>query len=110
MAPGTDEKRRFPRIPAQHALLVKKLAEQSSESLARTEVMGGGGCMFVHDELLGEGARIQLLISVRGAVVKATARVAWERPREDGRYEVGVEFTDVSHEDRGIIDSLLDGD
>lgn len=110
MGIDADDKRRFPRISAQHALLVKKLSEQASESLARTEVMGGGGCMFVHDEQLGEGARIQLLISVRGAVVKATAKVAWERPRDDGRYEVGVEFLDVSPEDRGIIESLLSGD
>ena len=110
MASGNDEKRRFPRIPAQHALLVKKLTEQASESLARTEVMGGGGCMFVHDEVLGEGSRIQLLISVRGAVVKATAKVVWERSREDGRHEIGVEFLDVSQEDMAIIASLLNGD
>ena len=100
-------KRRFPRIPAQHALLVKRLADDGSEALARTETMGGGGCMFVHDAPLGIGAHVELLISVRGAVVKSRGRVAWESTRDDGRIEVGVEFTEVSDQDRGIIETLL---
>jgi c-di-GMP-binding flagellar brake protein YcgR len=101
------DKRRYPRIPAQHAVLVKKLADDS-ELLAKTEVMGGGGCMFVHDAALTEGSRIEILISVRGHVVKAVGRVAYALPRrENGAYEVGVEFLDISADDRAVLDSLL---
>jgi hypothetical protein len=106
MPTETTEKRRYPRIPAKHAVLVKKLADDS-ELLARTEILGGGGCMFVHDVALAEGSGIEILISVRGHVVRAAGRVAYALPRGDGTHEVGVEFLDVSEDDRAVIDSLL---
>jgi PilZ domain len=105
--PDFLNKRRFPRIPSQHALLVRRLADESSEALARTETMGGGGCMFVHEGPLGIGSHVELLISVRGTVVKAGGHVAWESARDDGRYEIGVAFSEVSEQDQGIIEALL---
>jgi hypothetical protein len=106
MPTTASDKRRYPRIPAKHAVLVKKLSDES-ELLAKTEVLGAGGCMFVHDSALAEGSRIEILISVRGHVVRAVGRVAYALPRDDGAHEVGVEFLDVSKDDRAVIDSLL---
>lgn len=106
MPTRTIDKRRYPRIPAKHAVLVKKLADDS-ELLAKTEVLGGGGCMFVHDAAVAEGSRIEILISVHGHVVRAVGRVAYALPRDEGTHEVGVEFLDVSDDDRAVIDSLL---
>jgi len=101
------EQRRFPRIPAEKPLLVKRIGDDASESLAKTRTVGGGGCMFVHHEALGVGSAIELLISLHGRVVKAAGRVAWEVVVEPGRVEVGVEFVMISDEDRRVLEGAL---
>ncbi|MGD1146762.1 MAG: PilZ domain-containing protein [Thermoanaerobaculaceae bacterium] len=101
------EQRKFPRVPAEKALLVKKIGDEASESLAKTRTVGGGGCMFVHHEPLGVGARVELLISLAGRVIKAQGRVVWEVIVETGRVEVGVEFLSISPKDRQAIENAL---
>ncbi|MFI5143809.1 MAG: PilZ domain-containing protein [Thermoanaerobaculales bacterium] len=99
--------RRFPRIPSENALLVKKVGDEASESLAKTRVLGGGGCMFAHEASLGVGSVVELLISLPSRVLKARARVVYENAAKPGGVEVGVEFLDVSAEDRLALDALL---
>ena len=101
------EQRKFPRVPAEKALLVKRIGDDSSESLAKTRTVGGGGCMFVHHEPLGVGQRIELLISIAGRVVKAEGRVVWEEVGEPGSVEVGVEFLNISPKDRKTLENAL---
>lgn len=108
MSSDQKEKRRFARIPSHHAVLVKRVSEGGSESLAKTEVVGGGGCMFVHEEPIAVGTTIEILISVRGTVVKARGRVVYQNERPDGKAEVGVEFVDISESDRRIINALVE--
>lgn len=100
-------KRRFPRIPSENAVLVKKLGPADMEGFAKTRVVGLGGCMFVSDEPLGVDAYLDLLISVRGRVVKTRGRVVYEIPREGDEVEVGVEFLEISPHDRDIIEELF---
>ncbi|GAB4261278.1 MAG: hypothetical protein Kow0092_10700 [Deferrisomatales bacterium] len=100
-------KRRFPRIPSENAVLVKKLGPEAVEGFAKTRVVGLGGCMFVSDEPLGVGAYLDLLISVRGRVVKSLGRVVYERPKSAETIEVGVEFIQISPDDREVIESLF---
>jgi hypothetical protein len=102
-----SEQRRFPRIPSENALLVKKLGDEESESLAKTRVMGGGGCMFTHEASLGVGSTVELLISLPQRVLKARARVVYELPTKPSGVEVGVEFLGVDAEDRHALDALL---
>lgn len=99
-------KRRFPRIPSENALLVKKLGPEATEGFAKTQVVGLGGCMFLSDESLGVGSYLDILISVRGHVVKSQARVVYENPKGD-EMEVGVEFVRISPHDREIIEGLF---
>ncbi len=99
--------RRFPRVPAENALLVKKLGEEDSELLARTRSVSSGGCMFVHHEPVGVGTAVELFISLPGRVVKAQGRVVWEREKAPGSVEVGVEFLRVSPEDRRALEAAL---
>lgn len=101
------EQRRFPRIPSENALLVKKIGDEASEALAKTRVLGGGGCMFTHEASLGVGSIVELLISLRSRVLKARARVVYENAAKPSGVEVGVEFLDVSAEDRLALDALL---
>ncbi len=107
MAEWYAVKRRFPRIPSENALLVKRCGQVALEGFARTRVLGLGGCMFVNDEPLGVGSCLDLLISVRGRVAKTLSRVVYELPRDDRQIEVGVEFVNISSHDRNVIQTLF---
>ena len=100
-------KRRYPRIPSENAVLVKRLTAEQIEGFAKTRVVGLGGCMFVSDEALGVGAGLEILISVRGRVAKAVGKVVYELPTEDAHREVGVEFVELPEADREVIESLF---
>ncbi len=102
-----DAKRRFPRIPSENAVLIKKLGFEELEGFAKTRVVGLGGCMFVSDEPFGVDAYLDLLISVRGRVVKTRGRVAYEIDKGGGEWEVGGEFLDISPPDRTILQALF---
>lgn len=107
MLESTAPKRRFPRIPSQNAVLVRKLGQEAVEGFAKTKVVGLGGCMFVSDEQIGVDSYLDLLISVRGRVAKALGRVVYEIPKEQEEVEVGVEFVQIAPEDREIIEALF---
>jgi hypothetical protein len=100
-------KRRFPRIPSENAVLVKRCSPAAIEGFAKTQVVGLGGCMFVSDEPLGIGSFLDLLISVRGKVAKATGKVVYELPKTDQHIEVGVEFVGIAPHDREVIQTLF---
>jgi|WetSurMetagenome_2_1015567.scaffolds.fasta_scaffold492327_2 hypothetical protein len=109
MADEHREKRRFPRIPAEYAVLVKKLGAAEVEEFAKTRTVGLGGCMVVSDTPLGLGSGVELLISVRGGVVKAHGRVVYEIPKDEGAYQVGVEFLRMSTGDLKLLQALFEG-
>jgi hypothetical protein len=109
MADEHREKRRFPRIPAEYAVLVKKLGPGEVEEFAKTRSVGLGGCMVVSDSALGLGAGVELLISVRGGVVKAHGRVVYEIPKGEGEYQIGVEFLRMATGDLNLLQALFEG-
>lgn len=107
MSDDYPKKRRFPRIPSENAVLVKRTGPEEAEGFAKTQVVGLGGCMFVSDESIGVGSHVDLLISVRGRVVASRGRVVYENAKQPGKIEVGVEFMNIAAEDRGAIQELL---
>ena len=102
-----ESKRRFPRIPSENAVLVRRLGDAEAEGFTRTRVVGLGGCMFVSDEPLGVESFLDLLISVRGRVVQTRGRVVYEIPCAGDEVEVGVEFVHIAPHDRDIIQELF---
>jgi hypothetical protein len=102
-----EGRRRYPRIPSQNAVLVKRLDEDvPSEGFVKTRVVGLGGCMWLCDEALGVDSYLDVLIRVRSTVVQATGKVVYETPLQDGRFEVGVEFVKISDTDRRLLEVL----
>jgi len=99
--------RRFPRVPAEHAVMVRLLGVQAFEEFARTRVLGPGGCMFVSEESLGYGSLMELSIALRGRVVKTDSRVVYEYQKSATEHQVGVEFLRISPADRAFIESLV---
>ena len=106
MGQGYRKDRRFPRVPAEHAVLVRLLGGPRFEGFAKTRVIGLGGCMFVNRESLGYGSLMELLISVSGRVIRADARVAYEVPKGK-EHQVGVEFLRLAPSDRELLSSLI---
>jgi hypothetical protein len=109
MADEQREKRRFPRIPAEYAVLVKTVGPAEAEEFAKTRTVGLGGCMVVSDSPLGLGAPVELLISVRSGVVKAHGRVVYEIPKGESLFEIGVEFLRMSTGDLKLLQELFAG-
>lgn len=103
----TAELRRFPRIPAENTVLVKKIGDRAEEGFAKTKVMGLGGCCFVTDTLFAPEEHVEIFIAVSGKVVVALGRVVWTADRPDGRHDVGVEFQEISDEDRRVVEGLF---
>lgn len=106
MANEFQRQRRFPRIAAEHTVLVTKTGAETHEELSRTRDLGLGGCMFLSDEPLGEGSVIEVLISIGQRVVPTTARVVYEHPGER-RFEIGVEFLRLDPADQQFLQSFF---
>jgi hypothetical protein len=101
-------RRRFPRLLSQKVLLVRKLDDQADlEEFARTSTLGPGGCGFISADALGVGSTLEILISLGAEVVRSRARVVYERALKD-QFDVGVEFLDLSREDRERIKHLFE--
>jgi len=106
----TDEyskRRRYPRIPSLNTVLVRSSGDADLEEFARTRTLGLGGCSFLSPAKIGLGEFLEILISVERQVARATARVVYENEAEQGRCEVGVEFIEISDEDRELIRVLF---
>ena len=100
-------KRRFPRIPAETSILLRKLGGPVRGVLSTTKVMGLGGCCFVHKEAQGVGSTLFLSILVGQDLAEAKVRVVYERPRDDGSFEIGVEFEEIPPGDLLLLERLV---
>jgi hypothetical protein len=93
MSEDGSESRRFPRIDASQAVLVRRIDDSGVEALAPMKTIAIGGCCLLSDRALGIGSNVELLISLEEGVVSARGRVVYEIPAEDGRLESGIEFS-----------------
>ena len=55
-----------------------------------------GGLCFMSDESITVGSGIEINISLSQPPFEASGTVAWCNPTDEGRYEIGVEFSDES--------------
>lgn len=110
MAEDLPNRRRYPRIPSSYILLVRKVGKEAIEQLAKTRSLSLGGCSFRSEESLGEGATLELVISLSLLPLSIPSRVVWERPRADGGFEVGVAFLKLDVDDREILERFFNRD
>jgi hypothetical protein len=101
------EKRRFPRFQLDHALLVRVVTNGGSVMPARTLEISAGGCKLVNDIPMAVGTRVELVISAGDRPVLALGRVIYELPLRSARYQIGVEFLELSPADRDALAALL---
>jgi len=107
MAESEAKRRRFPRVMSENLVLVKKVGAEALDELTKTQMLGLGGCMFVHPEPLGEGIPIEITLAVKHKVVKAIGRVLYELPQPDETYHIGIEFVQISPADLEILKGLF---
>ncbi|MGE5233026.1 MAG: PilZ domain-containing protein [Acidobacteriota bacterium] len=100
-------KRRYPRVEFATPILVKRVGESAPEQMTRTQVLGLGGCMFLSGRTFGPNALLALMLTVRGRVLRAKARVAYERRRPQNEIEVGVEFLHLDALDTALLESVV---
>lgn len=100
-------RRRFPRIASQHSVLLKRLGDEMEE-FAQTRTLAIGGCSVVSGERVGVGSSLELLIAAEGGVITVRGRVVYENELSDGRFDLGVEFGDLSDEEAGRIQQVLE--
>jgi c-di-GMP-binding flagellar brake protein YcgR len=103
-----EAQRRFPRIASHHSVMVTKLTD-GSEERGLTNTIALGGCGVITSDSIGMGNTVELLIAIDPQnVIKALGRVVYERPLDDGRYEVGVEFVHMNDDAARHIARLFD--
>src|SRR5689334_2865310 len=100
-------RRRFPRIASHHSVLLKRLGDEL-EGFAQTRTMALGGCSVMSGERVGVGSMLELLIASEGGEITARGRVKYENELADGRFDLGVEFLDLSDDDAGRIQQVLE--
>ena len=104
------DRRRFPRIRAEHPVRVRPLGRIEREEFGFTEVVGLGGCSVVVARGFDPGDLIEVQIPLEAGMVTADGRVAYERPGagENGEREIGIEFLRISSVHRSRIRPLLE--
>ena len=108
MTQNRPSRRRFPRVPSQYEVGVRRADERKSIPLVSTvHDVGLGGCRFVSRESFGEGALLWLTIIPKKSIVEAKARVAYELPKKDKTFEIGVEFVEISPRDKATLEKIL---
>lgn len=100
-------KRRFPRIVFAAPILVKRVGDSAPEQISRTQVLGLGGCMFVSSRVLGVNSLLAVMLTVRGRVLRAKARVAYELRNPRNEVEIGVEFLHLDALDTALLESVV---
>ncbi len=105
-----DEKgnRRFPRLLENHSMLVRKMGPQKMEGFYKTNDLGLGGCEFTSEEIFGEGAVLEILISLDNRLVRAYGTVVYERRKGKADLGVGVEFTRIEGSAQEMLESLFE--
>lgn|GEM_PF-1174130 len=107
MTGPSEDSRRYPRVSSQCSVLVRSLAQVGIEEFAHTMTLGLGGCAIVTDESVPLESTLELLMTLDHQVVQARGRVVYDRPMEDGRREIGLEFTHVDDDYKELIESFL---
>ena len=89
---GRPRRRRFGRVFGSNAVLMELFGPEPMGFFGLTENLGPGGCGVVTSDAMGAGCLLRLYISLHSEVLEADGRIAHERPRTDGRFDVGIEF------------------
>lgn len=108
MTQNKPSRRRFPRIPSQYDVGVRRVEEQKAIPMVSiVNDVGLGGCRFMSKETFGVNSLLWLTILPKKGIVEARARVVYEMPNKGKTYEIGVEFVEISPRDQTTLEKLV---
>jgi len=102
------EKRRFPRMASQILVRITPLDRDHGGDLSSTRTIGLGGCLVVHDRPLGPGTPLRLVFCLGDSVLEARGQTVYEIPRKDGCFDLGIEFLELTPEDRSLLEQFFE--
>lgn len=70
---------------------------------SRTRTLGLGGLMFESEQTLDHGAMLHLEIVFGEKTIKAAGLVVYVDRKADGPWQIGVQFTEISEDDRDAL-------
>jgi len=103
-----NEKRRFPRMASQILVRLTRLDGLQGGDLSSTRTLGLGGCLVVHDQPLGSDTPLRLVFCLGDSVLEARGRTVYEIARKDGCFDTGIEFLEMSPEDRRLLEKYFE--
>lgn len=104
--PGQAPVRRYPRMAGEYVVAYRRQAQDGSAAAAeysRTQTLGLGGLMFESEKSIDHGEVLQLEIVFGEKTIKATGTVVYVDRQEHGPSRVGVQFTEISEDDRDAL-------
>jgi hypothetical protein len=78
-----------------------------AELYGRLEQLGRGGCRIKSPARFAHHEELALEICLGGGVLRATARVVYQRADRDGPWDVGLEFLTVHPPDHPLLELAL---
>jgi hypothetical protein len=104
MKPKEKDIRRYPRMTAEYHLSFHPENDPRIEPVrTRTKVIGLGGLMFESDSPLEVGGVFHFRLTVQNHHLEVNGKVVYANITYEGPCQIGVEFTDLSEEDREFL-------
>lgn len=105
-----DERRDFSRVPVPFGVRYRIYGElgESWREIATVNISAGG--MRVRtEEILETGTQLEIQITLSSAATRLAVQgsIAWSRPMGAGVNESGVQFTDLTPQQREQVDALV---
>ena len=103
---GQAPVRRYPRMTGEYVVAYRRQLPGGGEIAAqfsRTRTLGLGGLMFESQEPLEHGESLQLEIVFGEKTIKAAGVVVYVDRQDDGPWRNGVQFTEISEDDRDAL-------
>lgn len=103
-----EEKRRFPRVKLQTPLRFQFFGKtETGNAIAENVSLGGTG--FTNHQFIAPATLLNLEVSVLSKVLSLRGKIAWSSPLpHSDRYRSGVEFTDLTEKDKGMLSDYID--
>jgi c-di-GMP-binding flagellar brake protein YcgR len=107
MAYGTEEKRRFPRVPIKATLNCRFRGTPEFDN-AVSEDISLGGISFVHKGFIAPQTPVSLKINLFSRVLNPIGRIAWSWPLpHSDKYKVGVEFLELDYSEKKLLSNFM---
>ena len=105
-APGQAPVRRYPRMAGEYVVAFRRQlpgGDETEAQFSRTRTLGLGGLMFDSEGPLGQSESLRLEIVFGEKTIKAAGVVVYVDRQDDGRWRNGVQFTEISEDDRDAL-------